>query len=31
MAIDFEIPENIIQGREMVKFVAESTMRLLQK
>ena len=27
MAIDFEIPENLLQQREMVKYIAESTMR----
>ena len=27
MAIDFEIPENLLQEREMVKYIAESTMR----
>lgn len=27
MAIDFEIPENLIQQTEMVKFIAETTMR----
>lgn len=27
MAVDFEIPENLIQQTEMVKFIAETTMR----
>lgn len=31
MAIDFEIPDHILQQREMVKYIAESTMRSVSR